>query len=198
MTSFEAHLKSGEEYLKAARPDLALPELLQALEQSAPGERRMRISNTIARVQDLMGHRKEAIQSFESTLAEPETGERSVREQKAVALNNLAWIYFKTGDEQAEATAAKAYAAAPENGAIVDTYGWILLANGKTDEAVAVLREAVANSEEPGNAEIRFHLASALVESGEVVEAKGVLEELLDSDVDFESKQDAESMLKNL
>ena len=116
----------------------------------------------------------------------------------AVALNNLAWIYFETGDEQAEATAAKAYAAAPENGAIVDTYGWILLANGKTDEAVAVLREAVANSEEPGNAEIRFHLASALVESGEVVEAKGVLEELLDSDVDFESKQDAESMLKNL
>lgn len=89
MTSFEAHLKSGEEYLKAARPDLALPELLQALEQSAPGEKRMRISNTIARVQDLMGHRKEAIQSFESTLAEPETGERSVREQKAVALNNL-------------------------------------------------------------------------------------------------------------
>ncbi len=115
-----------------------------------------------------------------------------------VALNNLAWIYFERGDEQAEATAARAYAAAPENGDIVDTYGWILLANGKTEKAVTVLREAVANSQEPGNAEIRYHLAAALVKSGENGEAKGVLEELLKSDVEFASRQDAESMLKNL
>ncbi len=116
----------------------------------------------------------------------------------SVALNNLAWIYFERGDEQAEAIAARAYAAAPENGAIVDTYGWILLANGETEKAVTVLREAVANSKEPGNAEIRYHLATALVQSGETGEAKGVLEQLLKSDVDFESREDAESMLKNL
>jgi putative PEP-CTERM system TPR-repeat lipoprotein len=126
--------------------------------------------------------------------------ETVVREapDNAIALNNLAWLYYEKDDNRAEATAAKAYELASDNPDIVDTYGWISLENGKTEEALALLREAVSKSSKPGNAEIRYHLAVALARTGEAEEAKSILEELLGSEESFASRADAASMLKNL
>jgi tetratricopeptide (TPR) repeat protein len=79
--------------------------------------------------------------------------------RSAVALNNLAWLYQAAGDERALATARKAHELAPAVPAIADTYGWILLENGRIPEAVAVLKVAAQGSD---NAQIQAHYAEAL------------------------------------
>ncbi|MDZ7644748.1 MAG: tetratricopeptide repeat protein [Woeseiaceae bacterium] len=71
------------------------------------------------------------------------------------ALNNLAWLYFTSGDSRAEALARRAYEAAPDNGSVADTLGWILVSNGSLDEGVDLLRRAVELSD--GRATIRYH-----------------------------------------
>jgi Tfp pilus assembly protein PilF len=61
-----------------------------------------------------------------------------------VALNNLAVIYQQQKDPRALGLATKAYAAAPGQPLIADTYGWLLVDQGKLDEGIDVLRKAAA------------------------------------------------------
>ena len=89
MTELQALLHAGEDHLRASRPDLALPDLEQAYELAPLGAARMQISNTIARVRELMGFREEARKFFQATLVEPDTGEEALGEYRAIALNNL-------------------------------------------------------------------------------------------------------------
>ena len=75
------------------------------------------------------------------------------------ALNNLAWLYFESGDKRALPTAKRAYDLAPNNAAIMDTYGWLLVQTGEVKAGHAILVKASAQA--PSNAEISEHLAAA-------------------------------------
>jgi tetratricopeptide (TPR) repeat protein len=77
----------------------------------------------------------------------------------AGVLNNLAWLYHEAGDPRAAATAAKAYALAPDNPAIADTYGWILVHSGERARGIRLLEQAAAAA--PDDADIRAHLERA-------------------------------------
>lgn len=74
-------------------------------------------------------------------------------------LNNLAWLYHEIGDNRARETAEKAYELAPDNPAILDTYGVMLVRNGETEKAVSILRKATQL--DPDNAQIKQHLNEA-------------------------------------
>jgi len=76
-----------------------------------------------------------------------------------LAFNNLAWLYSEVGDQRALATAEKAYNLAPENGAVADTYGWLLVGKGKLTQGINVLEKAVGHA--PNNLEIQGHLDQA-------------------------------------
>ena len=89
MNPFEQHVYQGEEYLKASRPDLAIPEFEKALEIAPPGATKMHLNNTLARVLELEGAREQAKIQFLQTIEAPNTGEATILEQKAIALNNL-------------------------------------------------------------------------------------------------------------
>ena len=91
-----------------------------------------------------------------------------------VALNNLAWIYHEDGDQRAMQLAKRAYELQPENGAIADTYGWILFKSGKTEESLQVLKKA--HELQPDSQEIAMHLAEAYKATGNTAEAKKILE----------------------
>jgi tetratricopeptide (TPR) repeat protein len=73
--------------------------------------------------------------------------------------NNLAWLYHNQSDQRAADIAAKAYKLAPDNAAIIDTYGWILFHNGQTEKAIELLKRA--NQLSPDNEEIMAHLKEA-------------------------------------
>jgi len=120
----------------------------------------------------------------------------SVEPQNGIALNNLAWMYFESNDSRAESIARQAQEILPDNGAVQDTLGWILVNSGAVDEGIDVLRQAV--SLEEGRAEIRYHLAVALSKTGQDDEARRTLEEILASDETFSSRDEAQRLLAQL
>jgi cellulose synthase operon protein C len=75
-------------------------------------------------------------------------------------LNNLAWLYQKTGDARALDTARKAYAASPKQPQIADTYGWVLVQSGQVAAGRKILDAAAALA--PDDALIQQHDAEAL------------------------------------
>lgn len=114
----------------------------------------------------------------------------------AEALNNLANVQLRLKDPGAVKTAEAALANAPGNAIIVDTLGWALFLNGQSDRALQLLRDA--RLRQPGNPEIRYHLATVLAQSGRRAEAKDELLTALKNKVDFEGRPDAEKLFQSL
>lgn len=112
------------------------------------------------------------------------------------AANNLAWSYWVSGDPRAEMAARRAFELRPENSSVLDTLGWILVMNGDYQEGIPLLRDAVKLGE--GRAETRYHLAAALAQSGETMEAKKALQEILSKPDEFPSRSDAEELFSTL
>ena len=113
-----------------------------------------------------------------------------------LTLNNLAMVYQRLGDPRALSEAESLYERAPEDAAVLDTYGWILTQNGRAEEGLAILREAYARaSTQPV---IRYHLAKVLADLGRVEEAEQELEAALESDRQFLDKDAALALLENL
>jgi predicted Zn-dependent protease len=92
----------------------------------------------------------------------------------AVAMNNLAWVLNEMKDPAALPTAEKALSLAPTSPAVADTLGWILYSRGDTKRGIDLMRKASAAA--PNAAEIRIHLAKALIKTGETADAKKELE----------------------
>lgn len=76
-----------------------------------------------------------------------------------IALNNLAWIYLEQNDARAQATAEKAWQLAPNDAAVTDTYGWVLVQSGQRDKGIALLEQALALK--PDATDIKAHLEQA-------------------------------------
>ncbi len=75
--------------------------------------------------------------------------------------NDLGYLYADQGKnlEQAEGMIRKALAADPENGAYLDSLGWVLFKLGKYDDALPYLEKAVKNSPGAGDETLWEHLA---------------------------------------
>ncbi len=88
-------------------------------------------------------------------------------ENHVPALNNLAYLYAEGYGSKSEALklAAKAYSLAPGNGGIADTLGYVLLKNGRPDEARKMFERAVAFL--PNNPSVYYHIALSQVSRGE-------------------------------
>jgi putative PEP-CTERM system TPR-repeat lipoprotein len=114
----------------------------------------------------------------------------------AAALNNLAVVYDRSGDDRAVDTALRAYGAAPQNAAIADTVGWLLVESGDADSAMPYLEQAVRELSQV--AEVRYHLGVALEETGETENAVRVYEALLAENRDFPEREDVQRRLSDL
>jgi putative PEP-CTERM system TPR-repeat lipoprotein len=113
-----------------------------------------------------------------------------------VALNNLAWVYYMVKDERAAATARKAFEVMPDNAAVADTLGWVLVESGEVAEGLQILRHAVDLSN--GRAEVKYHYAVGLARSGDTDQARDILQEVVSGGEEFPDRQDAERFLANL
>ncbi|WP_405242520.1 XrtA/PEP-CTERM system TPR-repeat protein PrsT [Lentisalinibacter salinarum] len=167
--------------------DLPEPEqpLLAYLEER-PLDADMRV--VVAQRYQTGGQSDRAIAEYEQVL--------ETAPENFVALNNLAWEYFQSGDPRAEDIARRAYEQAPDNGSVADTLGWIQVNTGKLDEGISTLRRAMELSN--GRAQVTYHLAAALARAGEPAEARALLEDVLSSGQDFASQEEAEQLLESL
>lgn len=120
------------------------------------------------------GRHKTAIAGYEEALR---SGDKT-----GVAANNLAWLYAQTGGdlERALQLAMRARDAQPQNPAVSDTLGYVLLKRREYSRAVDVLEHAgelARFQKDPDPAvtsAIRAHLAEAYRKSGETDKANVV------------------------
>lgn len=111
-------------------------------------------------------------------------------------LNNLAYIYFTSGNGKALSYAEKAQQLAPDQASSNDTLGWILVNTGKAEQGLHYLRSA--HSRMSQNPEIRYHIAVALDKLGRKEEAKQELEQALKLETTFIGIEQAKALLEKL
>jgi putative PEP-CTERM system TPR-repeat lipoprotein len=114
----------------------------------------------------------------------------------AILNNNLAYVYGELGDARAVPVAERAVKAAPNSPAVQDTYGWVLLRSGKTEQALPVLRDAAGRL--PDNAEVQYHYAAALARTGRDDEAMQLLKRALGGSLPADTRADAQKLLSQL
>ncbi len=143
---------------------------------------------TLGMLQQQLGQNADATRSYENAL--------QITPDNPVVLNNIAWLYHLAGDKRALEKSAMAYEIAPERPEIVDTYGWILYKNGKVQQGLIVLQQALVAA--PRNAEIGLHVAEALRAAGREREARPILERVLQDHAQTEWEQKAQVLLNSL
>lgn len=116
--------------------------------------------------------------------------------KNVVALNNLAWMYSKRNDPRALGYAKSASDLSPDNAGVKDTYGWVLVQNGKAAEGLLLLEQAAKELKDVP--EVNYHVAVAKFQLGKRDEAKLMLGALVSSGKEFEGKKDAEKVLAEL
>ena len=113
------------------------------------------------------------------------------------ALNNLAmlWADNKNNRLQAVTLAMAAFVRASGDPSVIDTLGYTLIRNNRSEEALKVLERALTIA--PDQPSIQYHLALALSELGRTAEAVAGLEKVL-AGGDFGERADAEELLRKL
>ena len=112
------------------------------------------------------------------------------------ALNNLAWLYQQEKDSRALGYAEKANQLAPDNPAILDTLGWMLVEQGNTTRGLPLLQKAASAA--PETTAIRYHYVLGLVKSGDKAKARKELEQILATGKAFPQIEEAKTLLKQL
>jgi putative PEP-CTERM system TPR-repeat lipoprotein len=115
--------------------------------------------------------------------------------EDAGVLNNLADIYGTLGDVRSLQLARRAHELAPDNPAVIDTLGWVLVRLGQPEQGLAYLRDAISRLATSG--EIRYHIAVALEDLGRKDEAIRELTAALQAG-DLSNRADAEHRLAKL
>lgn len=183
---------SGEMALRLFRAHLGGNELakgvafLEKWEREHPGN--LEVLRTIADGHLRLGHLSEARATYERLLR--------ARPDDALVLNNLALVAQQLNDKSAAGLAERAYTLRPNDPGVIDTLGWILVRQGQLDRGVSLLRDA--RLRDPTNPEIRYHLATALSNSGRKTEARDELAEALKSGATFEGIENARKLQGDL
>jgi tetratricopeptide (TPR) repeat protein len=120
----------------------------------------------------------------------------AVQPDNAELHNNLANLLLPVDSELALKTAMRAHELAPQNAAILDTLGWMLVQLGELERGLAHLRDAVARDSRIPT--IRYHLAVALQEYGNIEAARAELRRALAMEAPFPEREDARRRLQLL
>jgi Flp pilus assembly protein TadD len=78
----------------------------------------------------------------------------------------------------------------------LDTYGWILVSQGKADQALPMLKKATGLA--PGNASMHYHYAQALAKTGDRQGARNELGQALKDSQKFPELDAARALLAEL
>ena len=114
----------------------------------------------------------------------------------AIALNNFAWYAGQNKDPKAIEYAEKANKLVPDNPAILDTLGVLLVERGETKRGIESLQRAVALAPEAANT--RLNLARALVKDGQKEAARKELEVLAKLGDKFPAQAEVAKMIQAL
>ncbi len=141
-----------------------------------------------AEEQLLAGRLREAQKYFEALIEK--------HPEQASLLNNLAYIYFNTGNDKALSFAEQAQQRQPDSASTNDTLGWILVNKNQAEQGLHYLRNAQSRAAQ--DPEIRYHIAAALDRLQRKQEAIQELEQALKSNQTFNGIEQAKALLEKL
>ena len=171
---------------RGAEAQAFLREGLRANPQS--GELRLLLATNLTEA----GLVDEAISEYETILKN--------NPHATLAANNLASLLIdRKGDPQSlerALTLSRDFEREAPNPVFLDTLGWVHLKLGHQDEALRVIRLAVAKA--PGHPVLNYHLGAAYAESGRKDEARTYLQKALSTGQTFAGIDDARSLLTGL
>jgi predicted Zn-dependent protease len=116
-----------------------------------------------------------------------------------LAANNLAMLLVTYRQDQASMDRARDLTASfsqTDNGALLDTYGWVKLKRGEVDAALPALERAAAQS--PESRVIRYHLGMVQFKAGQRDKARSSLEAALAGAPSFTGRDEARTLLAQL
>ena len=111
-------------------------------------------------------------------------------------MNNLAWTLHQLKDPAAHEYAQRALDLVPDNPAIMDTLGVILVETGKTDRGLELLTRAIERA--PDAHRIRMNLAKAMIAANRKDAARKELEVLVKLDARLPVQKEAAALLEKM
>lgn len=183
--SVDPLLRAGQVYIIQKDYEGAVEQFQKALQISPDSQL---IQTALAGALLAQGREEQAIEVYEKILVK--------NPKNAVALNNLAYLYAEKGQDldQAFQYAKQAAEAFPTNHEIKDTLGWVYYQQGRYQEALSSLQEAVRLAPQRGL--YQYHLAKALLALGQREEARKSFQTALSLGLEPEQKKDAEAVLR--
>jgi tetratricopeptide (TPR) repeat protein len=177
-SSADIHMRLGDAQSRAKKYQDAYASFEKA-KGLAPGSSRPILNMAMAL--DAMGNKKDTKPLYEQVI--------KLDPNNALALNNLAfWMVEYNGDLDLALTyAQKAKQLMPQNPDVADTLGWVYLKKNLPDDAIKIFADLVR--QRPKHATWRFHLALALVQKGDKLQAKKELQEALRSGLNADEEK---------
>ena len=162
------HLKLGDAYLQQGKLKEAVSEF-ETSRRLAPKD--PLVNSMLALSFNSSGRIEDAQKAYRDTLA--------LQSNNPQVKNNLAYLMAETGGNLDEAMrmAQDATKAMPADTRFSDTLGWIYFKKKNDDSAIQVLTNIVLK--EPKQPVYHYHLAAALLDKGDKVEARKQLQEAI-------------------
>jgi tetratricopeptide (TPR) repeat protein len=217
----EALRLRGLSLVADGQPKAGVPLLAQAIEADP---KRPELVRDLGRAQASAGRLPEAVATLEAGvrrfprsvpllyqlgIALTESGDdaRAVAQMRRLlalnpdhsgALNFIGFTWAEQGVrlKEAEQLILRALEQRPNDGAIIDSLGWLFFRQGRLEEAKRTLRLSLTKM--PGEAEVQFHLAEVLWAMGEKEEAMGLYQAAIGAEKDATRRRRYEARVKAL
>ena len=141
-------------------------------------------------IYEMTGERAKLIPTYEAVL--------KIQPDNGLALNNVAYHLAENGGDldQALTYAQRAKQQLPANNDVADTLGWIYIKKNLSDEAIKIFRDLL--TKDPKRVEWRYHLAMALFQKGDKLEARKEAGDALKNSPDEKMQQDIRALLSRI
>ncbi|MDF0666493.1 MAG: tetratricopeptide repeat protein [Nitrospira sp.] len=170
-------------------PDVAVQVLHEGLKANPDSEE---LHMLLASVHSEHGEIDLAMDAYETTLR--------LNPRNVLAANNLAILLVDHKGDLSSLQKAFALSRDFEKEAphplFIDTLGWVRFRMGQSEEAMRLMKDAVAKA--PDIAVLNYHLGMALFQSGKRTEARTYLSKALKNSDSFEGRREAEQVLAQI
>jgi len=184
-----AWLNWGSLWLNVKEADRSVP-IIQAGLQAIPGSEELYM--LLASAYSAQNQIDHAITAYDETLR--------VNPRNLLAANNLAVLLADYKSDQPSLQKAFALSRDFEKDAphplFLDTLGWVKLKMGQHEEALRIMKDAVAKS--PEMPTLNYHLGMAHFQAGHLVESRVYLSKALKSTDPFQGRQEAAQILAQM
>lgn len=175
--------------LSGKKPDVAVQVLHEGLKANPDSEE---LHMLLASAQSEQGEIDLAMAAYERTLR--------LNPRNLLAANNLAVLLVDHKGDPSSLQKAFMLSRDFEKEApyplFLDTLGWVRFKMGQQEEAVRLMKDAVAKA--PDSAVLNYHLGMAFFQSGKATEAGNYLSKALKNSESFEGRREAEEALTQI